>query len=63
MANSKFTITNTAPTNNFTVAYNTEGKVQWVNNISAPGVSGNYVGRMAYTNVLYVSSPGNGVAT
>ena len=62
-ANSKFTITNTAPINNFTVAYNMEGKVQWVNNISAPGVSGNYVGRMAYTNVLYVSSPGSGVAT
>lgn len=61
--NSKIAITNTATINNFTVAYNTSGNVQWVNNTSAPGVPGNYVGPMAYTNVLYVSSPGTGVAT
>jgi len=61
--NSKITITNTATINNFTLAYNALGKLQWVNNTSAPGVPGNYVGPMAYTNALYVSSPGTGVAT
>jgi hypothetical protein len=62
--NSKFTLTNTAVINNFTVAYNTQGKVLWVNNTSAPGTNGTGInGLMAYTNVLYVSSPGSGVAT
>jgi hypothetical protein len=61
---SKFTLTNTATINNFTVAYNTQGKVLWVNNTSAPGTNGTGInGLMAYTNALYVSSPGSGVAT
>jgi hypothetical protein len=61
--NSKFTLTNTATINNFTVAYNTQGKVLWVNNTNAPGTNGTGInGLMAYTNALYVSSPGSGVA-
>jgi len=61
--NSKFTLTNTAMANNFTVAYNTEGKVLWVKNTSASGTNSVLTNSlMAYTNALYVGSPGSGVA-
>jgi len=60
---SKFTLTNTALANNFTVAYNTEGKVVWVKNTSSPGTNSSFSPSMSYTNALYVASPGEGVAT
>ena len=60
---SKFTLTNTANANNFTVAYSTEGKVLWVKNTNTPGTNGvSNNSPMAYTNALYVASYGDGVA-
>ena len=54
--NSNYVILNTAITNNFTVAYDAQGKVLWVKNINSPGTNG-YTPSMVYANALYIASP------
>ena len=60
--NSKFVLTNSATTNNFTVAYNLQGKVQWVQNTCAPGINALVGDSLTYTTALFVAAPGTGVA-
>ena len=54
--NSNFTLTNTGFTNNFTVVYNTEGKVLRARNLNLPGTYSNWGPSMAFTNALYATS-------
>jgi hypothetical protein len=54
--NSNFTLTNTGINNNFTVVYNTEGKVLRARNLNLPGTYSNWGPSMAFTNALYATS-------
>ena len=61
--NSRIVLTNTATTNNFTVAYNLQGKAQWVQNTCGPGINAINFDSVIYTNALFVAAPGAGIAT
>jgi hypothetical protein len=61
--NSNIVLTNTAIANNFTVAYNLQGKAQWVQNTCGPGINALTAAQLTYANALYVAAPGTGLAT
>ena len=61
--NSNIVLANSAAANNFTVAYNLQGKVQWVQNTCGPGTNALAADSVTYANALFVAAPGTGIAT
>ena len=61
--NSNIVLTNSASANNFTVAYNLQGKVQWVQNTCGPGINALAADSVTYANAVFVAAPGTGIAT